>query len=135
MSIAPARRCLAAIVVLLMLVAPAWAAEPQVDRPPALVPLYISFIGLQALDVHSTVTGVNDGAREGNPLVRGTLGNPAGLFVLKAGATAGVVFLTEKLWKRNRTAAVLAMVGVNSAYLTIAARNYRIGQRRTPGSP
>ena len=131
MSIAPARRCLAAIVVVfLMQAAPAWAADPQSGRPPALVPLYVSFVGLQALDVHSTITAVNDGAQEGNPLVRGTLDNPAGLFALKAGATVGVVFLTEKLWKRNRTAAVLAMIGVNSAYLTIAARNYRVGQRR-----
>jgi len=131
MSVAPARRCLIAIVVvLLMLAAPAWAAEPQTERPPALVPLYLSFIGLQALDVHSTMTAVNDGARESNPVVRGTLDNPAALFAMKAGATAGVVLLTEKLWKRNRTAAVLAMVGVNSAYLTIAARNYRVGPRK-----
>lgn len=130
MSIPPARRCLAPTVVLLLtLAAPAWAAEPRTERPPALVPLYVSFIGLQALDVHSTFTALNDGAREGNPLVRGTLDSPAGLFALKAGATAGVVFLTEKLWKKNRTAAVLAMVGVNSAYLTIAARNYRVGPR------
>jgi len=61
-------------------------------------------------------------------MVRSALGNPAGLFLLKAGTAAGVVLITERLWRRNRTAAVITMIALNSAYATIAAHNYRTAQ-------
>lgn len=100
------------------------------ERPPALVPLYISFATLQALDAHSTLTAVEQGARETNPLVRGAMTMPAGMVALKAGTAVGVIYLTEKLWKRNRVAAVVTMIALNSAYVTIAAHNYRAADRR-----
>lgn len=103
--------------------------DPQPARPGMLVPLYITFAGLQALDAHSTLTAVRAGAQETNPVVRGALGNTAGLILLKGGTAAAVVVLNERLWRRNRTAAVLTMVALNSAYMTIAAHNYR-AQRR-----
>ena len=103
---------------------------PKRERPAALVPLYVTFAGLQALDVHSTKTAVDAGAHEANPMVRGALGNPAALFLLKSGTAVGVVFLTEKLWHHNRTAAVLTMVLLNSAYATVAAHNYSAAQHR-----
>jgi ABC-type uncharacterized transport system permease subunit len=99
-------------------------------RPAALVPLYVSFSTLQALDAHSTLTAVENGARETNPLVRGAMDMPAGLVALKAGTAVGVIYLTEKLWKRNRVAAVVTMIALNSAYATIAAHNYRAGAQR-----
>jgi hypothetical protein len=95
------------------------------ERPRALVPLYITFAGLQALDVHSTIQAVNGGARESNPVVRGALDGPAQMILMKTATAAGVVVLTERLWRRNRTAAVITMIALNSAYLTIAAHNYR----------
>lgn len=125
-------RCLTAAIFVLFLAAPAFAQErDQVnrDRPAPLVPLYVSFAALQALDVHSTLTALDAGGREANPMVRGTLGNPAGLFLLKAGTAAGVVLITERLWRRNRTAAVVMMIALNSAYATMAANNYRLGQQ------
>ena len=105
------------------------ATQLKRDRPAPLVPLYFTFVGLQALDVHSTFSALESGAREANPMVRSALGNPAGLFLLKAGTAAGVVLLTEKLWRRNRTAAVVTMIALNSAYATIAAHNYRAAQQ------
>ena len=39
-------------------------------------------------------------------------------------------WITEKLWKRNRVAAVVTMIALNSAYVTIAAHNYHAAQRR-----
>lgn len=95
------------------------------ERPPALVPLYISFATLQALDAHSTLSAIDVGARETNPVVRGAMTMPAGMVALKAGTAVGVVYLTEKLWRRNRVAAVVTMIALNSAYATIAAHNYR----------
>ena len=134
MSILPGRHIGATVLLLAVLIpVPGWAGEEsqprspelQPRRPAALVPLYISFAGLQALDVHSTFAAVNAGGREVNPIVRSTIHSPAGLFLLKTGAAAGVVFISEKVWRRNRTAAVITMIGLNSAYLTIAASNYR----------
>lgn len=113
--------------------APAAAAPPEPvvhERPAALVPLYVAFGGLQVLDAHSTMNAVDAGAREANPVVRQALGNTAGMLALKSGAAVGVVMLTEKLWRRNRTAAIVTMIAINSAYATIAAHNYRTAQRR-----
>lgn len=125
----------AAVLALLMCSSPA-AAEPEPERaggrerPALLVPLYVAYGGLQVLDAHSTLNAVDAGARETNPVVRQALGNTAGMLALKSGAAVGVVLLTEKLWQRNRTAAVLTMIAINSAYITIAAHNYRTAQRR-----
>jgi hypothetical protein len=118
--------------VVLLLVTPASVAAQQVgraaklDRPGALIPLYLTFAGLQALDAHSTWRALDGGARETNPVVRGSLDNPASLVLMKGATAAGVVLLTEKLWRRNRTAAVISMIALNSAYATIAAHNYRM---------
>jgi hypothetical protein len=127
------------MIVMLFLTHMARAVEAQElrtphERPPALVPLYVSFATLQALDAHSTMTALEHGARETNPLVRGAMSMPAGMVALKAGTAVGVIYLTEKLWKRNRVAAVLTMVALNSAYATIAAHNYQAVQRQRRGN-
>ena len=101
----------------------------QHERPAALVPLYVSFAALQVVDIHSTMTAINSGAREANPVVRNTM-NFTGVFLLKTGTAAGVMLISEKVWPRNRTAAIVTMVALNSAYLTIAANNYRVAARR-----
>jgi hypothetical protein len=127
-----ARIVLLAVVALVICsrMAAAGPHEGRRDRPAALVPLYLTFAGLQALDVHSTMAAVGAGRREANPMVRSALDSPAHLLLLKGGTAAGVVFLSEKIWPRNRTAAVVTMFALNSAYVTIAANNYRAAKRR-----
>src|SRR5581483_9237934 len=93
-------------------------AEPQ-KRPAALVPLYVGFSALQVLDAHSTLVATSSGGVEGNPLMRGAAANPAAMLAVKAGVSAGVVAISERLWRHNRTAAVLTMVCLNSAYAII----------------
>ncbi|MGE0449729.1 MAG: DUF5658 family protein [Vicinamibacterales bacterium] len=125
------RTAIACCAALLLVAAPAAAQpgeHPRLERPALLVPLYVSFAGLQAIDAHSTFNALDVGGREGNPVVRGVLGTPAGLFALKAGAALTVVYMTEKLWRKNRTAAIVGMVAINSAYAMIAAHNYRVAQ-------
>jgi hypothetical protein len=132
-------RCLLATLILLVGLAstataqssrsPAPLVSPvQPERPAALVPLYVTFAGLQALDVHSTWMALGAGAKESNPIVRGTLGNPAGMVAMKSATAVGVMLLTEKLWRHHRTAAVVSMIALNSAYAVIAARNYRLAK-------
>jgi hypothetical protein len=104
--------------------APATLQAPQ-NRPSALIPLYLSFGTLQALDVHSTTTALSRGAVEANPLMGGVAGSPLGLAVVKAGGTAGVIYASERLWKKNKGAAVVFMIGANSAMAWVVQHNYR----------
>ena len=94
-------------------------------RPGALVPLYASFATLQALDAHSTSRALDQGAVEANPMMKGLAGNPTALFAVKAAGTAGVIFASEKMWKKNRAAAVFFMVAANSAMTWVVQHNYR----------
>jgi hypothetical protein len=118
---------------------PAWAEEkPGADRllltevperPASLVPLYVTFASVQALDIHSTFHGLSRGARESNPLMRGMTGSPAAFVAVKAGATAGTIYLAEKIWKRNRKAAIATMIGANLAYGFVVSHNYSVARR------
>jgi len=104
------------------------AAAP---RPAALMPLYGSLIGLQALDFDSTRRAVASGAgREANPLMRSVVGQPAALLAVKAGATGAIIFASERLRKTHHpAAAVMLMIGINSAYAMIVAHNYAVANR------
>jgi hypothetical protein len=99
------------------------------ERPSPLVPLYVTFGALQALDIDSTLRALGNGGRESNPVIGGAVGSPGALIAIKAGATAGIVFASEKLWKRNRVAAVLMMIAMDSAYAAVVAHNYHLAQR------
>jgi hypothetical protein len=97
-------------------------------RPAVLVPLYVSFGAMQALDMLSTRHALAQGGREGNPVLGAASGSPVATAALKAGATATIIVLTEKLAKRNRFAAIAVMVGLNSAYAIVVSHNYAIGR-------
>jgi hypothetical protein len=105
------------------------AAAPRAERPAILLPLYTAFIALQALDVHSTLRAPQFGGREANPVVGGMLGSPAALVATKAGVSAGIVLVSERLWRRNRAASIVTMAALNGLYTTIVARNYAIEAR------
>jgi hypothetical protein len=97
-------------------------------RPSVLVPLYVSFGALQVLDLHSTKRALAAGGREANPVVGTAVGSPAAMTAMKIGAATGIVLLSEKLWKRNRVAAIVMMVTLNSAYAVVASHNYSIAR-------
>jgi hypothetical protein len=87
--------------------------------------LYVSFAVLQGLDAHSTLTAVGAGRSEANPAVKRLVSRPATFLGAKLAATAGTLYLTERLWKKNRAAALALMVAVNVTYGAIVASNYR----------
>jgi hypothetical protein len=100
--------------------------EPRSPRRPAVLPaLYVSFALLQGLDAHSTLSAVSAGGREVNPAVKGLVAQPSSFVAAKIAATAGTLFLTERLWRKHRVAAVALMVAVNVTYGAIVAHNYR----------
>ena len=106
--------------------------EPP-GRPAALPPLYIMFASLQVLDFDSTRDAMARGYTESNPVLRPVADNGGALMLVKVGATAATIIAVEKLWKRNRVAAVVTMVAVNTGYAVIVANNYGKAHR-PPGA-
>ena len=94
-------------------------------RPVALMPLYVSFASLQVLDAHATTLALDRGAVEANPVMRGFTASPAGMLAIKAGGTAGVVWASERMWRRNKAAAVVFLIAANSAMGWVVQHNYR----------
>jgi hypothetical protein len=91
-----------------------------------MMALYASTVAVQAMDLHSTMTGIKAGASEGNPLMGGATKNAAVFIGVKAAVTAGTIFAAQKLAKRNKPAAIAMLIAVNSAYAMIAVHNYRV---------
>jgi Domain of unknown function (DUF5658) len=108
---------------------PELVAVPRPQRPAALVPLYISFGVLQGLDGHSTFRALESGAVEANPLMKGVADSAVGMAAVKVAAGAGVIFATERMWKRNKVAAVLFMTATNSAMAWVVQHNHRVTRR------
>src|SRR3982074_3499983 len=55
---------------------PVTAASPSETRPPMLTTLYVTFAGLQVLDVHTTLRASSVGGQEANPVIRSIVGSP-----------------------------------------------------------
>jgi hypothetical protein len=85
----------------------------------------VSFGTLQVLDTHSTSRAIKSGAVEANPMMKGIAGNEAAMLAVKAAGTAGVIFASEKIWKRNKTAAVIFMIATNAGMAWVVQNNYR----------
>jgi hypothetical protein len=102
-----------------------WRAASTPRRPAAMLPLYMTFAALQVLDTHSTSAALGRGAVETNPLVRPFADNELGLIAVKAAGTAGVIFASEQLWKKNKTAAIAFMLATNAAMTWVVQHNYR----------
>jgi hypothetical protein len=106
------------------------AGDFSAIRRPALLPgLYAATVALQALDAHSTMTALKRGAREANPAMQGVVGNRGAFVAVKAGAAAASIFLAEKMWRRNRVAAIAMMAVVNGVSAAVVAHNYRVASQ------
>jgi Domain of unknown function (DUF5658) len=106
--------------------APGAPSPLRATRPASLVPLYASFATLQGLDYASTRSALADGGSEANPLMRSIVENPTAFIAVKAAATAGVILVGEKMWKKNRVGAVLFVAGANAAMAVVVGRNYAV---------
>ena len=102
------------------------AAERTHTRPAALVPLYVSFAGLNALDIDSTYRALGRNGEEANPIAASLVHSPAALIALKAGTAAAAIAATERLRRHRPRTAMVLMIGLNSAMATIVAHNYAV---------
>jgi hypothetical protein len=95
-------------------------------RPSLTLPaLQVTFGALQIMDVVSTRRALNAGLSEGNTVMRGVVDRPLAVAAVKVGATAATVFLVNRVARKNRAAAILTMVAINSAYSFVVVRNIR----------
>ena len=108
---------------------PSATSPAHSGRPRALLPLYVSFASLQALDVASTHRALDLGAHEVNPIVEPFANSTAALVAMKAGTTAAIIYLTERLRKRHPVAAVALMVSLNAGFASIVVHNYSVKGR------
>lgn len=106
--------------------------EPQLGRGGSsalMTSLYASTAIMQALDVHSTMRALDHGALEANPLMTGVTGNKAAFVALKAGVAMSTVMMARHMSKRNKVAAIVTLVAINSAYAMVVSHNYRVAGR------
>lgn len=100
-------------------------------RPALLPALYVGLASLQAFDAFSTRHSLARGAAEANPVMRGVVRNKALLWGVKAGMTVGPVVLAERMWRKNRVAAVVLLAAINGVQAAVAMNNARVmGQLR-----
>lgn len=95
---------------------------------PVLLSLQAATVVTQMLDVHSTLKAVNAGAVEANPMMGGLVQNKAAFIGVKAGISAGVIYITQRVARDNKMAAIAASAAINSAFLMVARHNYRVAQ-------
>lgn len=105
-------------------------AAPSVEkdsRPSKLMlPFYVATAALQALDVHSSFSALDAGAAEANPLLLGLVPNRPAFVAVKAGMTVAMIYGASHLAKHHRVYAIIALVGINSAYAALVAHNYHV---------
>lgn len=98
---------------------------PQPKRPAILPALYVTLGAVQAWDAYATNAALKAGAREANPAVASFAGNPGALIGAKAAATVGTIFFSERLWKKNKVAAVVMLAAINGATAAVSMHNMR----------
>jgi hypothetical protein len=111
---------------------PATVARPALDvhlpkratRGRLFATLEASYIGLQALDVASTLSALDRGHVEANPMMRGVSAHPAALVAVKAAATGGTVLLARRIAGRNRMAGIVLTMALDGVYSFVVVRNF-----------
>ena len=99
----------------------------KAERPAALMPLYLSQIALQGADLYTTRRALTAGHIEANPVFKdASFGTMVGA---KLATTAASIYISEKLWKRNRYAAIGMMLAANIGMSAVVANNYRVLQK------
>jgi hypothetical protein len=99
-------------------------------RPLGLPSFYAGSAFLQGYDAYSTLTALNHGGAEANPLMKAFTKRPIAFIGLKAGVTVMSIMAAERMWKDdNRLRAVLMMVASNGCMAIVAAHNAAVLKR------
>jgi hypothetical protein len=103
-------------------------SRPTGWSAPALhASLAATFVGLQAVDVATTLHAVRSGKGiEANPLVGGLANHPAAFVAVKGALVTATVLSINSLSKKHPKGAVFAMIGLNAASAWIVRSNVNI---------
>ena len=93
-----------------------------------MVSLYATTAAMQAFDVHSTMRALDRGAIEANPIMGGVVNNRTAFIATKAAVAAGTIFAAREVAKRNKLAAAITLIAINSAYAYVAHHNYKVAR-------
>jgi uncharacterized protein DUF5658 len=95
-----------------------------IQKRTVLFPMFASLAALQAYDAYSTITGLNRGLVEANPMMQGVTGNAMALVGVKAGTAALSIYAANRLWtQHHRTAAVALIAASNVLSSFVAVHN------------
>ena len=92
--------------------------------------MYYSFAALQAADAVTTLTALNSGGREANPLLQGAVKSPPAIIAIKAGVVAGTILTMERLRKDHPVVAVATLIAINSTLAVVAINNASVTARQ-----
>jgi hypothetical protein len=110
------------------------ADEPGSSRPSkssvVLGSLYATTIVLQGLDVHSTLSAINQGGVEANPMISPVTSHPVAFVAMKSAVTATALIAAHRIAGHNKIAAIALLAGINSAYALAVAHNYHVASGR-----
>jgi hypothetical protein len=108
-------------------VVPVWAKdEVSKSSSTAVKALYGSYGVLQGLDMYSTIVARRQGAVEANPLMN--TGFTHGV-AFKALMGATTMMTVKAIEKKNRKAAIVTMIALNSVTAIVVANNMRNARR------
>jgi hypothetical protein len=99
-----------------------WTLSQEPKRPRMLPVLYGTYATLHALDIVTTRRAIKAGAREVNPLMNS--GHVGTMIAVKAATGVSTMYITEKMWKKNRAAAVILMAAINGATAAVVSHNF-----------
>ena len=99
-------------------------------RPWPLPMLYGSSTFFHSYDTYVTLSAVNAGATELNPVLKPFTNHPVAFIAVKAGLTAASIAVAEQMWKDNhRARAVVLMLLGNAMMVGVTAHNAAVLRR------
>jgi hypothetical protein len=123
----------------MLLAGPQLAQAGPADEPASAHPskssvvlgsLYASTVILQGLDVHSTLSAINQGGVEANPMIAPVTSHPVAFVAMKSAVTATSLVAAHRIAGHNKMAAIALLAGINSAYALVVAHNYHLASGR-----
>jgi hypothetical protein len=69
------------------------------------------------------------GGVESNPMLSGLTGNKGAFIAVKAAVAASSIYAASRLAKKNKVAAIVSMLAINTAYGFVAYHNYKVAGR------
>ena len=109
---------------------PSVVLSRKLTDPAFLKTMYVSYGALQIADLATTLSSLDGGAREVNPLLKGVADNPAALIGVKVAGSVVTILAIEKLRKTRPVAATVSLIAINATMAAVVINNTRVAARQ-----